>query len=133
MVIVPFTFPVHKDEHGLKGKLGMSIVIALFMAGSAVPDLDRAFIKARATMALEDQKVQPGQRRDPSAAARKLLGTDAEAASTVCAAASRSRDSAAFLKSLGAAYRMSEAEKASLRTKCSMFMRGVAEARRSGT
>ena len=111
----------------------MSIVIALFMAGSAVPDLDRAFIKARATMALEEQRVQPAPRRDPAAAARKLLGTDAEAASTVCAAASRSRDSAAFLKSLADAYRMSDTEKSALRTKCSMFMRGVAEARRSGT
>lgn len=111
----------------------MSIVFAMLMAGSAVPDLDRAFIQARATMVLEEQKAQPAPRRDPAAAARKLLGTDPEAASTVCAAASRSRDSAAFLKSLAGAYRMSEAEKAALKSKCSIFMRGVAEARRGRT
>jgi hypothetical protein len=130
MVSIPFTFFVHKLLGEFQRGTIMSSAIALLMAASAVPDLDRAFIKARATMVLQEQRAEPPPRRDPAAAARKLLGTDPEAASTVCAAASKSRDPWVFLASLGDAYRMSSAEKSALKTKCSMFLRGIAEARR---
>jgi hypothetical protein len=95
---------------------------AMLLAPAALPEIDRAALDRQARI----EAVRP--RLKLAAGHGGLL--DLDAMTTVCRAAGRQRDPAAFLATLSRAYALGASESAALRGSCAAYMAGRADARR---
>jgi hypothetical protein len=102
----------------------------MLLASGDIPDMDRAFSKARATMAQKAPASRAATNRwdELRSGARNALAADVEAVATVCAAAATWKSPEEYLATIASSYAMNPTEAKALATKCRIFWRGRQEA-----
>ena len=92
------------------------LIAAMMLAGLEVPDLDRAFADARASVAFAEAPARAIRAR--SLGARMAVTTDIDALASLCSAAARSGEPEMFLVRVAKAYGMTAREAEGLRSDC---------------
>ena len=92
------------------------LIAAMMLAGADVPDLDRAFADARASVVFAEAPARATRAR--SLGARLAVSTDIDALASLCSAAARSGEPERFLVRVAKAYGMTAAEAEDLRSDC---------------
>jgi hypothetical protein len=109
----------------------MIIVLAAALAASSqpLPYIDRTWLNDRAKIeVLSPRAASLATANAKSKNARSLLTTNLRVLGTVCSAAAKLPNPAAFLDELGSAYAMSAGERSALRENCAIYLSGRSDA-----
>jgi hypothetical protein len=112
-----------------RGVHTMMIIAAMLASAQVMPWLDRDALEAQAKVEKIRRAPAVARPRPTAFSARDALAKDIEAISTVCGAAARSPDPAAFLGNIGDAFAMSRGEVSALRERCALYLAGRRDAR----
>ncbi len=107
----------------------MMILAAMMASAQVMPWIDRGWLDEQSRIEAVKPASITATARKAALPAREALSRDVEAISTVCGAASKSADPAAFLTSIGTAFSMPSREVSALRERCALYLIGKRDAR----
>ena len=112
----------------------MYIFLTALLAGTALPQIDRASLElqARAEALQPTSSAARTVRRAAARPAANFRRLDLDAITTICRAAGGQKDPSAFLERLSSAYGMPAGDSAALRSSCAAYLAGLADARGTG-